>query len=147
MEQENDPHLNEKQNEETVFKEGKLFHVPNHYVFPKKRIVARDRLYQQHCFKDFPWLHYDERYIISLISTLQISCHLELCMLIRSVHFLESRQFLSIFGPTEVLGYFLAIKKALEALAGSLQTNEIHIYTIHNTLLCYWEKCKQRSRI
>ena len=88
-----------------------------------------------------------ERYIISLISTLQISCHLELCMLIRSVHFLESRQFLSIFGPTEVLGYFLAIKKALEALAASLQTNEIHIYTIHNTLLCYWETCKQRSRI
>ena len=37
VEQENDPHLNEKQNEETVLKEGKLFHVPNHYIFPKKK--------------------------------------------------------------------------------------------------------------
>ena len=38
VEQENDPHLNEKQNEVTVLKEGELFHSPQHYVFPKTRI-------------------------------------------------------------------------------------------------------------
>ena len=37
VEQENDPHLNEKQNEVTVLKEGELFHPPQH-VFPKTRI-------------------------------------------------------------------------------------------------------------
>ena len=34
VEQENDLYLNEKQNEETVLKEGKLFHSPKHCVFP-----------------------------------------------------------------------------------------------------------------
>ena len=43
VEQENDPHLNEKQNEETVLKEGELFHPPKHYIFPKTRIADQDR--------------------------------------------------------------------------------------------------------
>ena len=55
VEHKNDVHLNEKQNEETVLKEGELF--------PKIRIRARDRLCQQHWFKNVLWLHYDERYI------------------------------------------------------------------------------------
>ena len=64
VEQENNPHLNEKKNEETVLKEGELFHPPKHYIFPKTRIGARDQSCQQHWFT---WLHYDERYIIFLI--------------------------------------------------------------------------------
>ena len=67
VEQENDPHLNEKENEETVLKEGELLHPPKHYIFPKTRIGARERSCLQHWFKDFPWLHYDKRYIIFLI--------------------------------------------------------------------------------
>ena len=63
VEHKNDVHLNEKQNEETVLKEGELFHPPKDYVFPKIRIGARDRLCQQHWFKNVLWLHYDERYI------------------------------------------------------------------------------------
>ena len=67
-----DPHLNKKQNEETVLKEGEFFHPPKHYVFPKTRIADRDRSCQQHWFKDFPWLHYDERYIFFLIESTNI---------------------------------------------------------------------------
>ena len=52
----------------------------------------------------------------------------EFCSLIRSVRYLKSRHFLHIFGPTKIPGYFVAIKKSLKALAGSLQTNETHIY-------------------
>ena len=66
MEQENYPHLNEKQNGETVLK-GQLFHPQKHYVFPKTRTEARDRSCQYHWFKGFPWLQHDERYIIFLI--------------------------------------------------------------------------------
>ena len=83
-----------------------------------------------------------------------ISRHLrcrEFCPSIRSIHYLESRHFLSNFGPTKISGYFLAIKNASEALAGSLQTNEIHKYRmlhmLYSMLLCHWETCKQRSRI
>ena len=43
VEQENDAHLNEIQNEETVLKEGRLFHPPEHYFFPKIRIGTRNR--------------------------------------------------------------------------------------------------------
>ena len=43
VEQENDAHLNEIQNEETVLKEGGLFHPPEHYFFPKIRIGTRNR--------------------------------------------------------------------------------------------------------
>ena len=43
-EQENDPHFNEKQNEETVLKESELFHSPKHHAFPKTRTG-----YQYHC--------------------------------------------------------------------------------------------------
>ena len=42
VEQDNDSLLNEKQNEETVLKEGKLFHPPKHEAFPKTGIGARD---------------------------------------------------------------------------------------------------------
>ena len=44
VEQENDPHFNEKQNEETVLKESELFHSPKHHAFPKTRTG-----YQYHC--------------------------------------------------------------------------------------------------
>ena len=64
VEEENDSPLNKKQDEETdVLKEGEPFHPPKAYVFPKTRIGDRDRSCQQHWFNDFPWLHYDERYI------------------------------------------------------------------------------------
>ena len=43
VEQENDAHLNEIQNEEIVLKEGRLFHPPEHYFFPKIRIGTRNR--------------------------------------------------------------------------------------------------------
>ena len=68
VEQDNDSLLNEKQNEETVLKEGKLFHPPKHEGFPKTGIGARDWLCQQH----FPWLHYNERYVIFLIQSANI---------------------------------------------------------------------------
>ena len=67
VEQENDPHLNEKQNEDFVLKQGELFYLPKQYVFPKTKIENRNRSCQQHWFKVFPWLRYDERYIIFLI--------------------------------------------------------------------------------
>ena len=44
-------------------------------------------------------------------------------MLLKILCYLESQHFLSIFGPTRLPGYVLAIEKALEALAGNLQTN------------------------
>ena len=53
-----------------------------------------------------------------------------------------------LFGKSTLLLFFwsirnswllLAIKKPSEALAGNLQTNKIHIYTIPSTLLCRWK--------
>ena len=67
MEQENDSYLNEKQNQVSARKEGELFHPPKNYVLQKTRIEARDQLCQQHWFEDFPWIHYDERYMVFLI--------------------------------------------------------------------------------
>ena len=43
VEQVNDKHLNEKQNEKAVLKEGELFYPPKHYVFLKIKIGAQDR--------------------------------------------------------------------------------------------------------
>ena len=43
VEEVNDKHLNEKQNEKTVLKEGELFYPPKHYVFLKIKIGAQDR--------------------------------------------------------------------------------------------------------
>ena len=54
VEQENDPHFNEKQNEETVLKESGLFHSPKHHAFPKTRTG-----YQYHCVSNIGSKIYD----------------------------------------------------------------------------------------
>ena len=54
VEQENDPHFNEKQNEETVLKESELFHSPKHHAFPKTRTG-----YQYHCISNIGSKNYD----------------------------------------------------------------------------------------
>ena len=55
VEQENDPHFNEKQNEETVLKESELFHSPKHHAFPKTRTG-----YQYHCVSNIGSKIYDD---------------------------------------------------------------------------------------
>ena len=54
VEQENDPHFNEKQNEETVLKESELFHSPKHHAFPKTRTGC-----QYHCVSNIGSKIYD----------------------------------------------------------------------------------------
>ena len=39
----------------------KPFHPPNDYIFPKTKSGDRLRSCQAHWFKQFPWLHYDEK--------------------------------------------------------------------------------------
>ena len=48
------------QEQETVHAD-KPFHPTREYVFPKSSIGKRDRSCQHNWFKDYPWLHYDER--------------------------------------------------------------------------------------
>ena len=40
---------------------NKPFHPPTDYVFPKLRSGDILRLCQEHWFKTFPWLHYNEK--------------------------------------------------------------------------------------
>ena len=63
VEQTKQPKLNDKQEEEIVINDGEIFQPPRNYKFPKTKIGTRDRSCQQHLFDDFPWLHYDERYL------------------------------------------------------------------------------------
>ena len=39
----------------------KPFHPPATYPFPKKKYGTRERGFQAHWPKDFPWLHYAEK--------------------------------------------------------------------------------------
>lgn len=39
----------------------KPFHPPSTYPFPKKKYGTRERSFQAHWPKDFPWLHYAEK--------------------------------------------------------------------------------------
>ena len=73
-EQENDPHLNKKQNEKTDLKEVELFHPPKYDVFPRTRMG------------------------------LEIDCGSN-----KKCPLFGKSTFLSIFGPTKIPGYFLAI--------------------------------------
>ena len=41
--------------------EDKPFHPPTDYVFLKTKIGDKQRSCQAHWFKQFPWLHYDEK--------------------------------------------------------------------------------------
>ena len=50
-----------QQDEEKTLHVDKPFHPTKDYVFPKSRFGNRDRSCQHHWFKDFSWLHYDER--------------------------------------------------------------------------------------
>ena len=50
-----------KESHNLKFNEDKPFHPPNDYIFPKTKSGDRLRSCQAHWFKQFPWLHYDEK--------------------------------------------------------------------------------------